>query len=155
MGVVGQSTGAGALKGAGAGASVGTMIFPGWGTAIGAAAGGIIGGAAGFVSGKKKKKQLDAEAAARKRPQYDIPDSIKNNVQMYDMLANSSRMPGQSAVEDRISASTANATNNIQRNFSDSSQALAGIAAMKQNEAGQYADVGVQAANLQLQAKDK
>lgn len=154
MGVTGQSTGAGALKGAALGASVGS-VFPGFGTAIGAAVGAVGGGIIGYVSGRKKQKKLDAEKKARERPQYDIPDSIKNNVQMYDMLANSSRMPGQSAIEDRLSASSANAANQIQRNFSDSSQALAGIAATKQNEASQYTDVGIQAANLQLQAKDK
>lgn len=154
MGVVGESTGGGALKGAAAGASIGSVV-PGIGTAIGAAAGAVVGGVVGYISGKNKKKRLDAAKKASERPTLEIPDSIKQNVAMYDLLANSSRMPGQSAIEDRISGSSASATNKIQQNFSDSSQALAGIAAVKQNENAQYANLGVQAANLQLQAKDK
>lgn len=154
MGVVGKDTAGGALKGAAVGASVGSIV-PGIGTAIGAAAGAVVGGVVGFISGKNKQKKLRALKKASERPVLEMPKGIGTNVKMYEMLSNSTRMPGQSAIEDRIGANTAASVNNLQQYATDSTQLISGLGQIQQNKNAATQNLGIEAAQLNLTAKDR
>ncbi len=89
------------------------------------------------------------------RPQYEIPKEIFQNQAMYEAMANSSRVPGQSYIENQIGQNTAQAVGASQRAAGSSADALSAVSNINQNAQNMYTNLGMQGAELQNQAKDK
>lgn len=146
-----MSVGSDTLSGAASGAALGTSILPGWGTAIGAVGGAVV----GLISGEGKKKKRDAAAAAVHRPDYQIPQEVFQNQAMYQAMANSSRVPGQSQIENNINQNTSQALNASQKAAGSSADALAAVGNIQQNANNEFGKLGIAGAQLQLANKDK
>lgn len=146
-----MSVGSDTLSGAASGAALGSVAGP-WGTVIG----GAVGGIAGFIGGEGKKKKRDAAAAAAsKRPDYQIPKEVFQNQEMYKAMANSSRVPGQSYIENQIGQNTAQALNASQKAAGSSADALSAVGNIQQNANNQYNELGLAGAQMQFANKDK
>lgn len=145
-----MSVGSDTLSGAASGASLGAVAGP-WGAVIG----GVVGGVAGLISGESKKKQRDAAAKAAVRPDYQIPQEVFQNQAMYQAMANSSRVPGQSQIENNINQNTSQALNASQKAAGSSADALAAVGNIQQNANNEFGNLGIAGAQLQLANKDK
>ncbi len=145
-----MSVGSDTLSGAASGASLGAVAGP-WGAAIG----GVVGAGAGLIMGESNKKKRDAAAKAAQRPDYVIPKEVFQNQAMYQAMANSSRVPGQSQIENNINQNTSQAINASQKAAGSSADALSAIGNIQQNANNQFGDLGIAGAQLQLANKDK
>lgn len=103
----------------------------------------------GLVNSGKAKK-IDA-----KRPEYTIPQEVFQNQKMYEALASSSRVPGQSYIENQIGQNQANALSATQRAAGSSADALAAISGIQQNSNNMFNQLGMQGAEFQAANRDK
>lgn len=101
---------------------------------IGLAA-GIVGGIGKMIQRGKANKQLKALQA--QDPTYTANPEAQKRLSLANSLLNA-RMPGAARAERNIYASGGNARGQIQRNATDSSQALALGAGIQGNEANQF-----------------
>lgn len=104
----------------------------------------------GGLMNSSKAKKVNAV-----RPKYEIPQEVFQNQAMYEAMANSSRVPGQSYIENQIAQNTSQAIGVSQRAAGSSVDALSAISGINQNANNMYNELGVQGANYQMQAKDK
>lgn len=88
------------------------------------------------------------------RPQYTIPKGITDNRNMYQNLAGTTRLPGQSILEKNIGAGNAGSINAVMQAGSGS-DALAAISNINQNQNKAYNDLAVQGAEFQAMNRDK
>ena len=135
-----------ALSDAAAGASLGAVAGP-----YGALIGGVVGLGAGLLTKDPKKAAKNNLA----RPTYAIPKEEYQNQAMYQAMANSSRVPGQSYIENQIGQNTAQSINASQRAAGSSADALAAVGGIQQNANDMYNQLGMEGAQLQMQNKDK
>lgn len=109
--------------------------------AIGGAALGLIGGVANLFGSRKANKRLDQ--LMKQNPTYQSNPIAAQRMALAQQLLNA-RMPGAAAQERNIYGAQANTLANIQRNATDSSQALA-LAAGTQGQTNQaFNQLGIQ-----------
>lgn len=101
---------------------------------------GVIGGIASNISGDKTRKKL--EELGKTDPQYFESQYAKQKFGLAQSLLNA-RMPGSAATEKNIAVQQANTQGNVQRNATDSSQALALAAAGQGQADNAYQQAGV------------
>lgn len=145
-----MSVGADTAKGAVGGAAAGAAFGP-WGAAIGA----VVGGGISYF--KSKSQQKKARAINATRPKYVIPSEVGTNVNMYNTMANTSRLPGQSLMEDNIKSNTANTFNQAQNaaGGSGGSAMLASLGRVNQNQNEEINKLNIAGAENQQANKDK
>lgn len=100
-----------------------------------------VGGLFSAIAGIKADKSL--EKLIKQDPTYKSSPYAANNLGMAQQLLNS-RMAGMGAREKNIQTSGANVRAGIGRNATDSSQALAMMAATQGQEGQQYNDLAIQ-----------
>jgi hypothetical protein len=145
-----MSVGGDTLSGAASGAALGSVAGP-WGTLAGA-----VGGAAvGLVSGLSKKKKRDDAAKKVNRPTYQVPQEAFQNKAMYEAMANSQRVPGQSYIENQIAQQQAQALAASQQVAGSSADAQAAVGRIQQNSLNAYGELGAMAAQNQAANIDK
>jgi hypothetical protein len=111
--------------------------------AIGGAALGLIGGVANLFGSRKANKRLDR--LMKQNPTYQSNPIAAQRMALAQQLLNA-RQPGAAAAERNIYGAQANTLANIQRNATDSSQALA-LAAGSQGQTNQaFGDLAQQEA---------
>jgi hypothetical protein len=119
----------------------------------------IAGALAAAPSIYKGIKGLVQKGQARKiddtRPTYRIPGEINSNVSMYQNLANSDRMPGQSLTENKLNAGMASDINAIRETGGGGTNMLAAIAGLNANRNNAVNDLGIESANMRLGAMDR
>jgi hypothetical protein len=86
------------------------------------------------------------------RPDYKRPGEIDQNVNMWNPMANSSKMPGQSIMEDNVHSNTANGFNMAANAANGSAQLLSTLGKLNVNENNAINDLNVQGANNRTQA---
>jgi hypothetical protein len=89
------------------------------------------------------------------RPTYEIPQEILANKAMYESQANSSRLPGQSTLENNVSAQNANTIERVLQASSSSGDILNAISGVGHNSNMQMNDIAIQGANMQMLNRDK
>ncbi len=104
------------------------------------------------VGAKQKKKASEIDTA---RPEYKIPKEVFQNQSMYESMANSSRVPGQSYIENQIGQNAANALGASQKVAGSSAEALSAISGIQQNTNNQINQLAQQGAQYQFINKDK
>lgn len=98
------------------------------------------------VKGSKIKPQ---------RPTYKIPREIAQNQAMYRAQANSTRVPGQSIIENNIKAGSANAMRNVQNTARNTGDVLAAASQINSNQNQAFNNLGLQGAQMQMANKDR
>lgn len=106
-------------------------------------------GALGLAQGVK------AGGINPQRPDYKMPGEIGQNTQMYNALANSNRLPGQSIMENRLNAGVAGGLNEVNKTGGSSVNRLAAITSLNESRNNAVNDLGVQGAVMRLQNMDK
>lgn len=146
----GASVGAATAKGAAGGALAGAAFGP-WGAAIG----GVVGGGISFFKAKSQQKKARAINAAR--PKYVIPSEVGTNVNMYNTMANTTRLPGQSIMEDDIKSNSAAMFNQAQNaaGRSGGSAMLASLGRINKNQNEEINKLNIAGAENQQANKDK
>lgn len=99
--------------------------------------------------------QSKANKINTKRPTYNIPKEIFQNQAMYQAMANSSRVPGQSYIENNIGQAASQAINASQRSAGSSAEALAAIGGIQQNQSNMFNELGMAGAQYQMANRDK
>lgn len=104
----------------------------------------------------RRQKRLAAQINPV-RPTYQIPGEINANVNMYNSMAGSSRLPAQSLMEDNLKASTASSFNQAQNasGGSGGSAMLAAMGRVNQNESNSINELNIAGAQNQQANKDK
>lgn len=116
----------------------------------------ILGGlAAGMGIYNSIHQSSMAKKLNPKRPNYQIPGEVLANRQMYQDMANSQRLPGQSMAENNIRSGTANALNAITQTGGGTNNILAAISGLNKNQNDAYNNLAVQGAQMNLANKDK
>lgn len=109
-------------------------------TSLAGAGLGLIGGIGSIFSTRRANKDLNKLIS--QNPTYNINPIAKSRLALAEMLLNS-RMPGATGVERNIYANQANQMANINRNATDSSQALA-LASSAQGQTNQaFQNLGI------------
>jgi hypothetical protein len=122
----------------------------------GLATAGVITGISAGIKGisalhqahKAKKMQVN-------RPTYQIPQEILNNQAMYKNLANSSRLPGQSNIENQIGANSANSINAAMQGAGSSADVLASLGNTQNNTNNALNNLAIEGAQNQNMNRDK
>jgi hypothetical protein len=114
-----------------------------------AAAPQIYKGIKGLIQKNQAKKIDDT------RPVYEMPNQISQNVDMYNNLANASRLPGQALIENNLNAGLASDINAIRQTGGSSTNQLAAISNLNANRNKAVSDLGIQAAQFRVNAMDK
>lgn len=135
-----------ALSGAASGASLGAAFGP---------YGALVGGALGGIAGALKKDPAKDPKNNVPRPRYNIPKEVFQNQAMYDAMSKSSRVPGQSYIENQIGQNQAQALSASQKAAGSSADALSAVSGIQQNSNNQYNELGRQGAEFQFMNKDK
>lgn len=78
----------------------------------------------------------------QERPEYEIPDSVKQMLGMAKTQASQVGLPGQSVIEQNISGTTARGANILERS-TQGSQLLGGITDLVTGEQQQLANIGI------------
>lgn len=100
-----------------------------------------IGGAIGKMFGRgKANRRMDA--LLKEDPKYKANPLAQERLNLTRTLLNA-RMPGSAQLERNIFTNQANATSNVMKNATDSSQALALASGIYGNTANQLTDLGV------------
>jgi hypothetical protein len=89
------------------------------------------------------------------RPTYNIPGEILQNQAMYQNAANTTRLPGQSILENNIGASSAGSMNAVMQSGGSSTDILSALSSVNQNQNNAYNDMAVKGAEFQAMSKDK
>ena len=97
-----------------------------------------------------KAKKIKAD-----RPTYEIPKEVQQNKDMYQSLANSSRIPGQSIADNNRGASSAASLAALMKGSSSSSDILYGLSQVNQNNNNAINDLAMQGAQYQAMNRDK
>jgi hypothetical protein len=116
-------------------------------SALLAAAPGIIG--AGIGAGQAIAGLIKGRA---KRPEYEIPASIRRSLGLAESEASQTSMPGYSTMLENIQSSTARGLNSLKET---SSNILGGVSDILGKETGALKDLGYQNALFRNTAKDK
>ncbi len=116
---------------------------------------GIAGGAAAIKGISAAHQANLARKTQANRPTYQIPQEIADNQAMYKGLANSSRLPGQSNLENQIGANSANGINAAMMGGGSSADVLASIGNTQNNTNGALNNLAVEGAQNQNMNKDK
>jgi hypothetical protein len=114
-----------------------------------AGGGALIKGIAGAVQQRKANKIKE------NRPTYNIPDEILQNKAMYQNAANTTRVPGQSILENNLNASSAGSMNAAMQAGGSSQDILSAISGINQNQNSAINNLGVEGAQFQAMNKDK
>jgi hypothetical protein len=106
--------------------------------------------------GKQRRKSArESEKALKNRPKYEIPQEIFQNQQMYEAMANSSRVPGQAQMEENIGKSTAQAVSQAQRTAGSSADALSAVSGIQQGQNEALMNLGMLGQQQQAINRDK
>jgi hypothetical protein len=89
------------------------------------------------------------------RPTYSIPSEIAKNQAMYQSMANTSRLPGQSIAENNIGSNNASSINAAMQAGGNSGDILATLGNVNNNSNAQYNNLAMQGAQMQYSNKDK
>lgn len=98
------------------------------------------------IKGSKMKPQ---------RPTYKIPREIAQNQAMYRAAANSTRVPGQSIIENNIKAGGANALRNINNTARNTGDILAAASQVNSNQNQAFNNLGIEGAQIQMKNRDR
>jgi hypothetical protein len=123
--------------------------------AVGVAGVAVTAGKAISDGSQKRKAERASKNMLKNRPKYEIPQEIFQNQAMYEAMAGSSRVPGQSQIEDRIAQNTSQAIGASQRAAGSSVDALSAVSNINQNANNMQNNLGIQGAEYQMMAKDK
>jgi hypothetical protein len=118
-------------------------------------AGAITGVSAGIKGISAWNQNRKANKMQANRQTYQIPQEIANNQAMYKGLANSSRLPGQSNLENQIGANSANGINAAMQGAGSSADVLASIGNTQNNTNGALNNLAVEGAQNQNMNRDK
>jgi len=115
--------------------------------AVGYLGGGLYRGILGISQLSQAKK------LAPKRPEYQIPGAMNEQVALYRGLANQSQVPGHAIIADDLNRSTSSAIDSINR-ASGSAQDIIGSASMLAgNQIRGLSDLTIAGAQMQRQAQ--
>jgi hypothetical protein len=116
----------------------------------------ILGGIGALGKAAFGLHQLNqAKKISDKRSIYNMPNQIGQNRDMYQRLSNTTRLPGQSVLENNIGASNAANTKAIMNAAGGSSDILAALSNQNQNTNNALNDLGVRGAEFQSMNQDK
>ncbi len=151
-----QSVFGAAAKGAGTGAITGAALGEGVGAIPGAIGGAIIGGV-GTIFHNRKMKKLDQQRQAieASRPVLTTPQGVLDNQAMYQNMAGSTQLPGQSQIENKIAANSSNSIMSAMNNGANIGDLLDITGKVNQQTLGAKNDLGIAGAEYQMANKDK
>ncbi len=107
----------------------------------------LSGAKAGFGALQAHKGNKLAKQAVR--PSYQIPSAVNQYLANAQTMAQNQRLPGQSAIEENISGSTAQGVRAAQESANNPAALMATIAALNANQNNALTDVGVKGAEMQ------
>jgi len=96
-----------------------------------------------------KGNQLEKQAG--ERPEYEIPEEVLQALEATRTRANQTRLPGQSAIESQIKASTASTAGRMSEAAGSSSELLGALAQAGLGEQQNMMNLGIKSAQLQDQ----
>jgi len=120
----------------------------------GAVVAGAIGLGGAIAKGIRARKQRkEANKIDDTRPIMERTRASIEDEQNARIAANSTRIPGQSYLENQIGAQTARATNQVQQVGGSTGEIISGLTAIDQNSRNAMNDIGFQGAQLNQQNK--